>query len=380
MRRVYPKKYSGFVATSILLCAILVQTAGAQTAYEAQIIDKGECDPIAKNDSPSRGMQQNRRVDVSLTREVIELQTVQKEVRFKTRAYLKDGGVIWATSDPLAVQPHLDIMTGAVIPMEDPETLQPVSFYTYTNYSDFINRYALLIYKVDSDGNRQPLKLLEGEKLPHEIVWELDDEKNLHFQPGDALRYILRVYDKEGHYDETAPKSILLTKGGNYDHEDLEAQIYGKTSLKTRSIPVNGSRVRVYGDGIAKDHILNIDGQDIRVDSEGKFVYENIKKPGTYKIPVQIMDAKGDIYNKDLGLKVKENHIFMVALADVTVGQNSISGNIKPLTSDDHYNEDIFVDGRVAFYLKGKIKGKYLITAQMDTKESDIKDMFKYLY
>ncbi len=377
MKQLRRNSYAASVTGSLLLAALLFQSAGANARYDVNIVNKGEYDPSAENDRPSKGMQQNRRVDVSVTQKVMELKTVQKKVKIKTRQYLKDGGVIWATSDPLAVEPHLDIMTATVIPLADTKNMQPVSFYTYTNYSDFIDRYALLIYKVDAQGHRQPLKLLEGKKLPHEILWEIDEAKNLHFQPGDSLKYILRVYDKTGHFDETVPKSILLTKEGKASREDYEAQIYGKTSLKTRSIPVNGARVRVYGNGIPKDNILNIDGTDVRVDSEGKFVYEKIKKPGTYKIPVQIMDAKGNVYSKDLGLKVKANHIFMVALADVTMGQNSVSGNIKPLASDEHYNEDIFVDGRVAFYLKGKIKGKYLITAQMDTKESDIKDMFK---
>jgi hypothetical protein len=380
MKKLYINGTSRNIAISIITTTLLATTLHANGVFDVKLIDKGECDPVAENDRPGGGMQKNRRVDVSIEEKVIELKTIQKPVHIKTKAYLENGGVIWATSDPLAVEPHLDIMTNAVIAINNQKALQPVTFYTYTNYSDFIDHYALLVYKIDQNGNKQPIKLLEGKKIPHELLWEIDKEKSLQLHKGDTLKYILRVYDKEGHYDETAPKSILLSENAEFSKEDYEAQIYGKTTLKIRSIPVNGARVRVYGEGIEKDNILNIDGTEVRVDSQGKFVYENIKKAGIYKIPVQIMDKNGDVYSKDLGLKVKENHIFMVALADLTVGQNSISGNIKPLSSDDHYNEDIFVDGRVAFYLKGKIKGKYLITAQMDTKESDIKDIFKDLH
>jgi len=35
----------------------------------------------------------------------------------------------------------------------------------------------------------------------------------------------------------------------------------------------------------------------------------------------------------------------------------------------------VFVDGRLAFYLKGKVKGKYLITAQLDTTEAELNDL-----
>ena len=59
----------------------------------------------------------------------------------------------------------------------------------------------------------------------------------------------------------------------------------------------------------------------------------------------------------------------------MTAGQNDISGSIEPLASDYHYDEEVFVDGRVAFYLKGMIKGRYLVTAQMDTDEDDLENM-----
>ena len=35
------------------------------------------------------------------------------------------------------------------------------------------------------------------------------------------------------------------------------------------------------------------------------------------------------------------------------------------------------VDGRLAFYLKGKLKGKYLVTAQADTEEREVRELFR---
>ncbi|KAG1654011.1 hypothetical protein GQR58_025277 [Nymphon striatum] len=67
----------------------------------------------------------------------------------------------------------------------------------------------------------------------------------------------------------------------------------------------------------------------------------------------------------------------MVGLADVTVGEGKVTGNLESLSDGDkHLDGDIFVDGRLAFYLKGKIKGKYLVTAQMDTGTTEIEDLF----
>ena len=73
--------------------------------------------------------------------------------------------------------------------------------------------------------------------------------------------------------------------------------------------------------------------------------------------------------------------MFMVGLADITVGEGKVSGNLESLSDGDkHLDGDIFVDGRLAFYLKGKIKGKYLVTAQMDTGTAEIDELFDNIH
>ena len=357
---------------TIVLSALLATSLHASGAYTATIYDHAECQPISENDRPSGGMADNRRVDVSLNTTVLEEQMVPTTTVIKTRAYLKDGGVIWTTSDPLVSESHLEVKSEALFL----ESEDSVKFYTYNNYSDYIHRYELLVVNADDENHLVPLVLMKGEGLPTEINWKIEKDK-LGLKPKQKLLYSLRVYDKEGHFDETAPHALIIKDGSKKGgFQDIEGEIFGKNAIKTRSIPVQGSRVRVYGTGVSPDNLLKIGEQEIRVDKSGKFVYEKIKKAGKYDIPVSIMTSQGDIYERDLSLDVKANHIFLVGLADFTAGAYNVSGNIKPLESDEHYNEDIFVDGRLAFYLKGKVKGKYLITAQMDTQEADIEDIF----
>jgi len=66
---------------------------------------------------------------------------------------------------------------------------------------------------------------------------------------------------------------------------------------------------------------------------------------------------------------------FIVALANLTVGQNNVSGNILTLGPDDHFDGTTFVDGRIAMYAKGKIQGKYLVTAQLDSTEDELRNL-----
>ena len=43
------------------------------------------------------------------------------------------------------------------------------------------------------------------------------------------------------------------------------------------------------------------------------------------------------------------------------------------------FNDDVYTRGRLAFYLKGKIKGRYILTAAADTGEQKLKSIFKGL-
>jgi hypothetical protein len=362
---------------TIFLSTILATSLLASGEYSATIYNNAECKPIAENDKPSGGMKENRRVDVSMKTTILKEKEVTQKSVAPTRAYLNNGGVIWTTSDPLVSTPMLEIKAQTLY-LDNTDGLK---FFTYNNYSDYIDRYELTIFDEEDTNHKIPLKVLKDKGLPSEIKWQVSKKELSKLSKETSFVYTLKVYDKDGHYDETSDKKLVVKKGSKKStFKDIEGEIFGKSSIKTRSIPLQGSRVRVYGTGIDPQSLLRIAHQEIRVDKSGKFVYEEIRKAGRYDIPVSVMSSDGDIFQKDLSLDVKENHIFLIGLADFTAGQYNVSGNIKPLEADDHYNEDIFVDGRLAFYLKGKIKGKYLITAQLDTQEADIKDMFKNIH
>ncbi|MBN2566272.1 MAG: DUF11 domain-containing protein, partial [Candidatus Eisenbacteria bacterium] len=77
------------------------------------------------------------------------------------------------------------------------------------------------------------------------------------------------------------------------------------------------------------------------------------------------------------GLRVlPDDYFFMVGMANVTVGQNDVSGSTDLLADDYHYNDDMFTDGRVALYMKSRLNGRLLLTAQMDTEEGDLEHLF----
>ena len=235
-----------------------------------------------------------------------------------------------------------------------------------------------MLYTKDHLGRKIPLKLFEGKGLPQKIVWKGDTASSVGLENNRRIYYMLRVYDRSGRYDQTAEQSLRLGKAPITRAQQNPADlIYGKSHLKIRHIPIHGARVRIFGQDIPKGYRLNIEGENVHIDDRGRFVVEKIKPVGKQKILMAMMDPKGQIYKKSLSLDVTDKYFFMVGIADATIGQYDISGHITPLASDAFHNEDIFVDGRVAFYLKGRIKGKYLITAQMDTREDEMENMLK---
>ena len=122
---------------------------------------------------------------------------------------------------------------------------------------------------------------------------------------------------------------------------------------------------------------LAVNGEKITLDSTQSFAVQYILPPGDHDFAIEEQRDSGEKIARKLDVEVKPGYFFMVGIADLTVGENKVSGSIEPLTVDDHhFGGDLFVDGRLAFYLKGKVRGKYLITAQLDTGKDDVSQLF----
>ncbi|MBF0386539.1 MAG: DUF11 domain-containing protein [Candidatus Omnitrophica bacterium] len=75
-------------------------------------------------------------------------------------------------------------------------------------------------------------------------------------------------------------------------------------------------------------------------------------------------------------VKVGDDYMTFVALGDGKMGYNVNRGNIEPVQSVDHYQPGFYQEGKMAYYLKGKVKGKYLVTSSFDTERKQ-KEMFR---
>ncbi len=155
----------------------------------------------------------------------------------------------------------------------------------------------------------------------------------------------------------------------------------GENDLRLQNIPVYGSRVRISGQDVADNYKVQINDVTMPLDEYGKFASEYIMPVGKHQFDVALLSGGNDVAERGtLDVDVSGKHMFLVALADVNIAQNDVNGSLEQLAENDQFDGDVFVNGRLAYYLKGKVKGKYLITSQMDTKEEDIKDIFKNIH
>jgi len=145
-----------------------------------------------------------------------------------------------------------------------------------------------------------------------------------------------------------------------------------------RNIPVTGGTVTVNGTHLKPGQTVSALGLEIPVDAQGKFAIKQILPAGPHAVEVKIGNPDGSATTFRRNLTIAKDDWFYVALGDLTVGRNRVSGPAVLVTGDtQHYDNSTYIDGRGAFYLKGKIKGEWLLTAAADTREQPVRDLFR---
>lgn len=359
-------------------------------AYTLKIITHGEGTNRSDNFT-KEARKDNRRADVSVQskvhggfKEELVESTEKHQVKISEASNrsirLSDGGVIWVSKDAVSITPKLDVTTSLTSEIESNRLVKPLSFTIKTNYADFIDEWELVVYKASDESHLKPLATFMGKNLDSDRVvkWNGSSSSKEKLIAGDVLEYVLTVKDKAGHIDETYARSIsLIGPERNLNLADnIEASKNLESNLLRQTIPVNGSRVRISGRDISKGNKIKINGNTVSL-VDSKFVTEQILPDGKHNFDIEITDNDNQTYNKPLNVNLEGKYLFLVGLADITLGEGKVSGNLETLSDGDQYLDgDLFVDGRLAFYLKGKIKGKYLVTAQLDTETAPIDELF----
>jgi hypothetical protein len=274
--------------------------------------------------------------------------------------------------DGLEVRPMLNVST--VPALEQYTVGATLEFQASLNYASWITRAEIIISQFDGVRSGEVARVpLNTDAKASWLVPEGTTSK---------ISYKLRVYDAEGRYDETLARP--LTASDERDLATKDGVVPGRTAspglnedtTALRNIPVQGGSVTVYGHGIEGKSQVYAFGETVPVDSEGSFLIQRILPPGDHTVDVEV---RGEGKNLDFTrqINIPTDDWFYVGLADFTLGKrlgNKDMKSIHPGEFDGVYNK-----GRLAFYLKGKIKGNVLLTAALDTGEHDVRNILKQL-
>ena len=404
LQPVFPDNQALSEARAMVVAAYLKSVLNLN-ATQLAVAGKGETTPVASNKTPD-GMAANRRVELQVWfdevketprgTEAIPLcgakdmpstlpfnitvdgmpQEQEKGMTEADRQRCVDVALektdIRIHYDPLAIAPALNVWStpnGAL-------RTAPINFYSYANYVFWIKKAEVRIFDKGKSSQQQPYAVLPI-TIGQAASWQA---------PADApatLFFLLRVYDEQGRFDETAAKELTLlsSRKAQKDEERLarERHIgYGENSRVLANIPAQGGTITIDGAKVLAGQTVTALGIPVPVDKTGKFAMRQIMPAGPHAVEVSVLDKKGHgmVYRRNIS--IPDQGWFYVAIGDLTVGRNTTAGPAQIVTNDttDHYDNKTFIDGRGAFYLKGKIKGDYLLTMSADTRERPFTDMF----
>jgi flagellar motor protein MotB len=254
-----------------------------------------------------------------------------------------------------------------------------VHFRLYTNYRSFIEQAEVRIFEDEQSVRDTPIAVIamDADGMAQWLPEFESFSASVH-----KLKYLVRVYDKKGLFDETSSQPLWVVDHINSSvaEANLREELlvgYGETRIAIRNIPLHGGTVQAYGNAIPEGHGVWMAGYEVPVDGKGNFVAEEILPEGMHTVEVAVLDkfGNGELFLRDLELE--KSDWFTVGIADLTLSGNKTNGPAEKLTEDrPRYSEDMSLQGRLAFYTKGKFGNGWSLTASADTREDPLDEIF----
>jgi uncharacterized repeat protein (TIGR01451 family) len=146
--------------------------------------------------------------------------------------------------------------------------------------------------------------------------------------------------------------------------------------LPPKGIALNSHQLTVSG-ATDLDNLVFINDKPLKVEFNGHFsTMVNLPK-GKSLLSIKAVNPEGYISVISREVEVKDTQLFFLAFVDGKVGNQFNDGFLEEGSKDG--DKGYFTEGRIAFYLKGVIKGKYLIKAALDTGSDEFDQLFNDL-
>lgn len=234
-----------------------------------------------------------------------------------------------------------------------------VTFSSQTNYPHWLTRGEVRIIDLTKRG---------GPKTVAVVPIKPNGQARYTLPEGGDLVAVHRVYDSKGRYDETYELPLSARPRGDVGQTDdraVAASEEGTDRTARRAIVVHGGAITVSGSSAKPGAKVQVLGETLQADSNGRFVLNRIVPVGTHSVPVKITSRNVDIVRE---IDVPRSDWFYVGIADITLGR---------FTDGATGRTESYRKGRLAFYAKTRTPTGYTITASADTGEEDLSNLFR---
>ena len=258
---------------------------------------------------------------------------------------------------------------------------QPVVFHASWNYGAWIERAEVRIYrrsdKISAFDSAVPVASV-AVGADGSAVWVADDA-----QAGASdLVHTLRVYDSAGRFDETGPTALFIADKAGLFEPANSSKTPGETEMRAMiaNIPLAGGKVTVHGRRLPPGVLVEVQGESVPLDTNNSFVSQQVLPAGDHTIHVRVRQpGAGEGLEFERDIHIPDSEWFHVGIADLTIGKRfgTDSAALSPAAPGQY--DPVYRKGRIAFYLKGKVRGSTIITAAMDTREDELDRLFTNL-
>jgi len=189
--------------------------------------------------------------------------------------------------------------------------------------------------------------------------------------------YGLLVRNPQG-YTRIAMLTVTVADRDDKGNVIIAVKPIPKLAVKfpPKDAPLKDPLLTVIGETEMNNRV-ELNGEPAKVQADGHFAgVVNLPK-GTSRVVVRVIDPEGNEGSIEREVTVSDTQLFFLAFADGVAGQLHGKGFLDGAGMEK--STKYYTEGRAAYYLKGTIAGKYLITSAFDTGTHEFNQMFKNL-
>ncbi len=360
----------------------------------------GEQRPVATNATPE-GRELNRRVEIH--GQVTDLEHAQIADRYRRDPVVRINGDSLAvdsegrfTTQVAPAAQDIDVMVRdplgrvvhSAVPLPEVEILQPTGTlripygsergpYRVAPQAAVSRAGAFRLSSNESENAGDPVATCElvGRTAPGNAVRV--DQRELVADSTGTFRAQLDLhlgYNAHGILVRNAAGASrvvnLLVTAASEDAEGrlliaVERQPDLTVFLPPQGAPLTGEAYPISG-LTDRENRIQVNGQEVAVQRDGSFHTLLPLPRGSSHVLIQAIDRAGQVSTIERDVERVPQRLFFLALADGMVGQLRGKGFVAG--AGRLRDTGFYADGRLAYYLKGYVAGKYLVTSAFDTR------------